>query len=135
MKPALPRGKSGCPGTFVLIVEDNHVVGQFATEMLLDLGYRTAWASNAMEALEMLGRNDPHIDLMFSDVIMPGMNGVELATQVRRSYPDLPIVLTSGYSDVLAAEGTHGFNLIPKPYSIEALSRTLNDMLGECKPL
>ncbi len=56
---------------------------------------------------------------------MPGMNGVELAGEIRRRRPDIPVVLTSGYSDVLAAEGTHGFDLLRKPYSVADLSRIL----------
>ena len=63
-------------------------------------------------------------EIVFSDVVMPGMNGVELARHVQRLYPDLPLVLTSGYSQVLA-EGGHGFELLQKPYSVEALSRAL----------
>ena len=65
------------------------------------------------------------LDVIFSDVIMPGLNGVELAREVRRRRPDLPVVLTSGYSNVLAQEGAHGFALLRKPSSIEELSRML----------
>ena len=115
---------------FILVVEDNHVVGQFATEMLHDLGYQTSWASNAHEALAVLSKGEQPIDLVFSDVIMPGMNGVDFAIELGRLYPKLPVVLTSGYSNVLADEGTHGFDLIPKPYSIEALSAVLDRKLG-----
>ena len=56
---------------------------------------------------------------------MPGMSGIELGQEVRRLYPDLPVVLTSGYSTVLAQNGTHGFELLQKPYSIDELSRVL----------
>jgi DNA-binding NtrC family response regulator len=63
---------------------------------------------------------------VFSDVVMPGMSGIDLAEEIRRRYPELPVVLTSGYSHVLAREGTHGFELLQKPYSIEQLSRTLH---------
>ena len=62
---------------------------------------------------------------MFSDVVMPGMGGIALAMNIRRRIPDLPVVLASGYSHVLAEEGTHGFELLQKPYSAEALSKTL----------
>ena len=113
----------------ILIVEDNRAVGQFATEMLQDLGYRTIWAANAKEALDLLAASDPHIDLVFTDVIMPGMNGVELGETIRQAYPAIPVLLTSGYSDVLAEEGSHGFGLIRKPYSIEALSDVLRQLV------
>lgn len=109
----------------ILVVEDNNAVGRFATEMLHDLGYRTVWAANAQEALNLLTSKQVHFDLVFSDVIMPGMNGIELAEAIRCSNPGLPIVLTSGYSSVLAEEGPHGFELVHKPYSVDALSRVL----------
>ncbi len=121
-------------GARILIVEDNDLVGTFANEMLVDLGYRTAWAMNAAEALRLLADDGARFDLVFSDIIMPGMNGIELAEEVRRSHPDLPLVLTSGYSDVLAKEGNHGFPLIQKPYSVEALSRVIQAALGEHAP-
>jgi DNA-binding NtrC family response regulator len=57
--------------------------------------------------------------------VMPGITGIELAQEIRRLYPDLPVVLTSGYSHVLAQNGTFGFELLQKPYSIEQLSRVL----------
>ena len=56
---------------------------------------------------------------------MPGMNGIDLAREVRRICPSMPVVLTSGYSDVLAKTGSHGFELLQKPYSVEQLSRVL----------
>ena len=120
----------GGRGACILVVEDNRSVGQFATEMLHDLGYRTAWACNGPQALEMLAAHG-RFDLVFSDVIMPGMNGVELAEKVRRIYPGLPVLLTSGYSNVLAEEGCHGFELIHKPYSVEALARVLSLTLSD----
>jgi FixJ family two-component response regulator len=57
---------------------------------------------------------------------MPGMSGVELGQEIRRRYSDLPVVLTSGYSHVLAEEGRHGFELLQKPYAAEELSRVLH---------
>ncbi len=114
----------------VLVVEDNETVGQFSTELLHDLGYKTKWAANAHEALDALGFDATGFDLVFSDVVMPGMNGIEFARTVRKRFPGLPIVLTSGYSEVLATEGHEGFQLIQKPYSVEALSRILKSALG-----
>ena len=111
-------------GRRVLVVEDNVEVGQFSTQILQDLGYETTWASNADEALKLLGEVDG-FDVVFSDVMMPGMSGVELGQQIRRRYPGLPVVLTSGYSHVLAEEGRHGFELLQKPYAAENLSRVL----------
>ncbi len=57
---------------------------------------------------------------------MPGMSGIELGQTIRKLYPGLPVVLTSGYSHVLAEEGRHGFELLQKPYAVETLSRVLS---------
>jgi PAS domain S-box-containing protein len=112
-------------GHRILVVEDNADVGNFSTELLQDLGYATEWARSADEALDLLAKDEFAFDLVFSDVIMPGMNGVELATIIRDSYPGLPVVLTSGYSGVLAENAHRGFELVQKPYSVEVLSRVL----------
>jgi DNA-binding NtrC family response regulator len=122
-------------GHRVLVVEDNEDVGQFSTELLRDLGYGIKWAANAREALAALAEDELAFDLVFSDVIMPGMNGVELAVVIRERYPGLPVVLTSGYSSVLADHAHRGFELIQKPYSVEALSRTLRKAISERRPL
>jgi CheY-like chemotaxis protein len=115
----------GGTGQRVLVVEDNVEVGRFATQILQDLGYETTWATNAEEALDRLGGDGNAFDIVFSDVVMPGMGGIELAKILRRTMPGMPVVLASGYSDVLAQEGTHGFELLQKPYSAEQVSRIL----------
>jgi len=112
-------------GYRVLIVEDNDDVGTFSTELLEDLGYSVKRVANANAALAILAEDEFAADLVFSDVIMPGMNGVELAGIIRERYPGLPVVLTSGYSNVLAENAHRGFELIQKPYSVEQLSRIL----------
>ena len=112
-------------GTRVLVVEDNAAVGAFTTQTLQELGYGTVLAGNADQALAALSEDDGRFDVVFSDVVMPGMNGVDLGQEIRRRFPDLPVVLTSGYSHVLAESGAHGFELLHKPYSVEQLSRVL----------
>ncbi len=104
-------------GQSVLVVEDNLEVGRFATQILEDLGYRTTWAVNAEDALEKLGPNGNGFDVVFSDVVMPGMGGIALAKRLRERLPGLPVLLASGYSHVLAQDGTEGFELLHKPYS------------------
>jgi PAS domain S-box-containing protein len=118
-------------GYRVLLVEDNDEVGQFSTELLEDVGYSVKRVANANAALAILAEDEFAADLVFSDVIMPGMNGVELAGIIRERFPGLPVVLTSGYSDVLAANAHRGFELIQKPYSVEALSRILRKAISE----
>lgn len=115
-------------GTSVLVVEDNIDVGTFASQALEELGYETVWTTDAAHALQILAEDHARFDVVFSDVIMPGMNGIELGREIRRLYRDLPVVLTSGYSHVLAQNGTYGFELLHKPYSIEQLSRVLRKM-------
>ncbi|WP_296261334.1 MULTISPECIES: PAS domain-containing protein [unclassified Pseudomonas] len=112
-------------GTRVLIVEDNVDVGEFATQALAELGYLTVLAPSAGDALGELQEHADQFDVVFSDVVMPGMSGIELANEIRQRYPTLPVILTSGYSDVLAQSGTNGFDLLHKPYSIDQLSRML----------
>ena len=111
----------------ILIVEDNDQVGEFASHLLDDLGFKTRRATNALEAIAILEREHEAIDIVFSDVIMPGVNGVELGKQVRERWPNLTVVLTSGYSHVLADDAGHGVALLNKPYSVDELSRILRD--------
>ena len=128
-----PRDERGSEGISlcVLVVEDNVEVGRFATQILEDLGHRTVWATNAEDALAELERIPFRFDAVFSDVVMPGMGGIALARELEQRLPDLPVVLTSGYSHVLAEEGVHGFDLIQKPYSVEQLSRVLRKVVGK----
>jgi CheY-like chemotaxis protein len=118
-------------GFRVLLVEDDDEVGRFSTELLEDLGYTVRRVADARAALAILGEDEFAVDLVFSDVIMPGMNGLELAGVVRERFPGLPVVLTSGYSNVLAENAHHGFELIQKPYSVESLSRILKKAIAE----
>ncbi len=113
-----PEGRSLC----VLVVEDNLEVGRFCTQILEDLGHSTVWAHNAEEALVEIEQVPFRFEAVFSDVVMPGMGGIELAKRLRKTHPTLPVILTSGYSDVLAREDDHGFDLVRKPYSAEQVA-------------
>jgi two-component system NtrC family sensor kinase len=112
-------------GIAVLVVEDNAEVGRFTTDALAELGYATRLVINATHALEELAVDPDRFDAVFTDVVMPGMTGIELAQEIRRRHPELPVVLTSGYSHVLSEHGSYGFELLQKPYSIEQLSLVL----------
>ena len=111
-------------GTCVLVVEDNAEVGTFALRTLRDLGYVPVLARDAQEALAELAKDADRFDVVFSDVVMPGMDGVALAREIRSRWPNLPVVLTSGYSHILAQEGRE-FELLRKPYSIQELEAAL----------
>ena len=115
----------------VLVVEDNAQVGEFSSQLLRDLGYQTVLASNAEEALRLIDREPERFDVVFSDVVMPGLDGVAFGQHIRRRFPHLPFVLTSGFSHALTGDGNPGFDLLQKPYSIEDLSRVLRRALAE----
>nr|WP_255532130.1 MULTISPECIES: hypothetical protein [unclassified Polaromonas] len=69
--------------------------------------------------------------MVFSDVIMPGMSGIEFGELVRKRYPGLPVVLASGYNEVMAERGRHGFELIQKPYVSDTLVRVFRKTMAE----
>lgn len=73
--------------------------------------------------LELAAGND--FNLVLSDVVMPGMSGIELGRELVRRYPHLPVVLTSGYSDAIVHSGVSGFPLLQKLYSIGSLSQVI----------
>ena len=125
-----PRSGSPQAGLRVLVVEDNEAVGQFAVEMLADLGHSPTRASNAEEAFAHLGADASGFDAVFSDVMMPGMDGLAMARVLRERFHSLPILLASGYSHVVAQEGTHGFELLQKPYSVGALAERLEQVVS-----
>ena len=128
---ATPDAAARDRGHSILMVEDNEDIGRFTTELLEDLGYAIRWVGNADDAMAALAEDAFAFDLVFSDVIMPGINGVDLAAAIRDRYPGLPVVLASGYSNVLAENADLGFELVRKPYSVEVLSRTLRRAITE----
>jgi PAS domain S-box-containing protein len=116
-----PIDLSVVPARRILLVEDNQGVGHFAAGLLKELGQTVTWVGDAQTALDALTQDPSAFDIVFSDVVMPGMSGIELGHAIRARWPDLEVVLTSGYSHVIAEEGAHGFNLLRKPYSIDGL--------------
>ncbi len=109
----------------ILLVEDNEAVRDFARSVLEELGQIVTWVQNGGAALDLLEVARDKIDLFFTDVIMPGMNGLELARTIVERWPDLEVVLTTGYSHVLAEDTGHGFTILRKPYSVEGLVHIL----------
>jgi signal transduction histidine kinase/ActR/RegA family two-component response regulator len=113
----------------VLLVEDDDNVAMLVGEMLDELGYDATRAPTAVTALENL-RMEQDFDLVFSDMIMPGeMDGLDLAREIARRRPDLPIVLTTGYSEAAAGALAQGIRLLVKPYRIEDLAAELDAAL------
>lgn len=109
----------------ILIVEDNLEVGRFANQILQDLGYQTTWATDAEQALALAGPDVSGFDAIFSDVVMPGMTGVAMTRLLRQRRPNLPVVLTSGYSEELADSAYEGVDFLAKPYSADQVARVL----------
>jgi signal transduction histidine kinase/CheY-like chemotaxis protein len=123
--PAPPPAKGQAKGR-VLLVEDDPAVGVLVCEMLSELGYDCVRAGDADEALLRLAGSD-QIDLVFTDMVMPGpMNGIELAREIARLRPGLPIVLTTGFSPAAQAATQEGLPLLSKPYTIDALAAALS---------
>ncbi|PZO53865.1 MAG: hybrid sensor histidine kinase/response regulator [Alphaproteobacteria bacterium] len=108
----------------ILVVEDDDSVASLVCEMIGDLGYSATRVPNAHEALSRIERGLP-VDAVFSDIIMPGgLNGIELATELRKRRPDLPILLTTGYSGHGVTE-VQDFPVLRKPYDREELGAAL----------
>jgi two-component system NtrC family sensor kinase len=116
----------------ILLVEDNEQVADVAKLILAEQGHSVVHAPNAVEALAILSRDADRFDLLFSDLVMPGpRDGLDLARAVRREWPDLPVILATGYSDAAARAKRDGFALISKPYEPEIVDRTIRDTVGE----
>ena len=123
-----PRGM----GRRILVVEDNDSVRRLALRRLTELGYAVEEAENGVKALEILAAG-ADIDLVFSDVVMPGgINGVDLAREVRWHFPDVAVVLTTGYAEAMLTLDEHesaGQIILRKPYHQSELARTLAEAL------
>ena len=122
-----------CQGIGVLVVEDNEALGQITCEILEVLDYQPVWAASAAAALKLLADDAGRFGLVFSDVVMPGMDGFEFGEQVRCLYPDLPLVLTSGYNSVMAKQDHYAFELILKPYTSDTLARVFRQAISPQK--
>jgi len=115
----------------ILLVEDEPALATVAEQMLGDMGHHVHLASHAEGALRILEAGEP-IDLVFSDIVMPGgMNGFELARTIRSRHPKLPILLTTGYSDAAASAGAAGFPIVAKPYREDEIARSIEHLLAE----
>ncbi len=121
-------------GGRLLLVEDDDAVAAGVGHMLGDLGYSHVRVASAAEALAKLDK-DARFDLVFSDMVMPGqMDGLGLAQEVRRRMPDMPVLLTTGFSEAASAATGQAFRLLPKPYGIDSLSAALAATLAERTP-
>lgn len=117
------------PGLRVLLVEDSEHVRYFARQLLEDLGCKVIEASDGQDALLVLQEHE--LDLVFSDIVMPGMSGLELATRIKETHSELPILLASGYSSKqFIPINERKFPILRKPYKLETLAVGINQLIG-----
>ncbi len=118
----------------ILVVEDEDEIRAFVQRGLERLGYSVLVASNGEEALSLLDRHPESVDLLFTDVIMPQMDGRELADIIAKRMPKIKILFASGYTDNhIAHRGIldKGIHFINKPFSIEQIAQKIREMLEE----
>jgi len=108
-----------------LLVEDDREVSALTRELLGALGFTVTHVASADAALGALA-NARNIEVVLSDVMMPGgVNGLQLAREIRRRHPGLPVLLTTGYVEAVADMEDGEFDLLPKPFTLEALADAL----------
>ncbi len=130
-RAALQPIRRGSPEEMVLVVEDEPRVRSFSTEVLRDLGYGVLHASNGPEALDLLAQG-VRVTLLFTDVVMPGMTGRELADRALAMRPDLRVLYTTGYTrNAVVHNGVldPGTRLLPKPFGVDELARKVREAL------
>ncbi len=122
---------SSASGETLWIVEDDPAIRKAAESILKRRGYAVRTFSSGEEFLREVREDAPAADLLLTDVVMPGMSGVELARKVRERFPRLHVLFTSGYNEeILLDQGFSGFlNLLPKPYSPEELLTRIRRIL------
>jgi len=126
---AHPRRSAHGAGA-VLVVEDNPDVGAFSRDLLVELGYTATLVTSAQACLTQLAQDGAAWDVVFSDVEMPGMSGLQLAARLKLSHPDLPVVLTSGYSHNLYEHGLPNNELLHKPYTVAQLEAVMRGKMS-----
>jgi CheY-like chemotaxis protein len=118
----------------VLLVEDEEILRNLCVRILERLGYRVMQASNGDEAIALATGYVERIDLLVTDVVMPGMHGRELANRLTGIHPETRVLFTSGYTDnAIVHHGVldEGVSFIGKPYSPSALARKVRDVLDK----
>jgi CheY-like chemotaxis protein len=131
-RSAAPRGQHD---EVVLVVEDNDDVRAYSVMILTELGYGVIEAVDAEAAMKIITRGDV-VDLLFTDVVLPGKTGRVLATEALALRPDLKILFTTGYSrNAIVHHGRldHGVHLLTKPFTFEQLANRVRDVLDRGK--
>jgi CheY-like chemotaxis protein len=116
----------------VLVVEDDPAVRHFMVECLEILGYQVAQANHGQAGLDQLEADRP--DLLIADFLMPGMTGAELVEKATRKFPDLPVIIATGYADMHAIDQVIGANtVLKKPFQINELASCVRRALKQSK--
>ena len=110
----------------ILVVEDNNDFRELLCEMLRMLGHTVASEASAEQALIRLNTEEP--DLVITDLTLPGMSGVDLAKQIHASYPEIKIILSSGYGLPVGANLDFKVGVLSKPYSLNQLIQALGQI-------
>ena len=124
----MPRAR---PQETILVVEDNQEVRDYARSVLEDLGYEVLASADAAQALQVL-EGTRRVDLLFTDVVLPGASGRELADRAQQRRPGLPVLYTTGYTrNAIVHNGRldPAVQLLTKPYVQQALARKVREML------
>jgi two-component system cell cycle sensor histidine kinase/response regulator CckA len=128
-----PASMPSGAGQHILLVDDEPALAQSTTLALARLGYRVTGVHSSSEALKVFHLQPTEIDLVITDLTMPGMNGIELANALHDFLPDLPIILASGFGGMRTANFANGPGaraVLQKPYTTEMLARTVQLMLA-----
>jgi len=135
--PVAPKGGISSPTEGgiekILVVEDQEAVRSFVVVALRQYGYQVLEASDGNEAMTIAGCQLGQLDLLLTDVVMPGMNGRELSGRLKELYPDLRVLFISGYTaDVIARRGVldPGVTFLHKPFSAEELAAKVREVLA-----
>ena len=140
---AVPVGKKEGAETFpvakpkemILLVEDSEGVREYARDILLELGYGVLDAASVQDALRAVAKK-PRIDLLFTDVVLGESNGRVLAEKIRQTYPDLPVLFTTGYTrNAIVHQGRldPDVHLLNKPFTQQELARKVRELIDASK--
>jgi CheY-like chemotaxis protein len=127
--PAIPESIQAAGSETILLVEDEDGVRKYVSQLLGQRGYRVLSASDGNAAIEVGRRHQGPIHLLLTDVVMPGMGGLELGAQFALDRPGVPILYMSGYSDRLWARKEMEPNLIQKPFTTNTLLKAIRRQL------
>lgn len=128
-----PPAAARSSGETILLVEDEQTIREISKKMLEMLGYKVIAAESPVEALKISKNRDNKLDLLMTDVVMPGMNGRQLADKIRSFFPQLKVLFMSGYTaNVIVDNGVlkEGMEFIQKPFSINGLSEKIRSILA-----